>query len=88
MDAKRKNIYTVIFVVVCALILLVLLQAPPETTQKVPYDENHGRFYSMGKKEAEQFCPSCHDQGKVAPLPEDHPPKYRCLFCHKRKRPD
>jgi hypothetical protein len=22
----------------------------------------------------------------VAPLPDDHPPKYRCLFCHKRDK--
>jgi hypothetical protein len=40
---------------------------------------------TMGKKEAEQFCESCHAPGKEAPLPDNHPPKYRCLFCHKRK---
>jgi hypothetical protein len=39
---------------------------------------------NMGKKEAEKFCAECHAPDKVAPLPEDHPPKYRCLFCHKR----
>ena len=37
------------------------------------------------KKEAEQFCESCHGPGKQKPLPVTHPPKYRCLFCHKRK---
>jgi hypothetical protein len=27
----------------------------------------------------------CHDQNKEVPLPPKHPPKFRCLFCHKRK---
>jgi mono/diheme cytochrome c family protein len=38
----------------------------------------------MGKKEAEKFCIECHAPEGVFPLPEGHPPKYRCLFCHKR----
>jgi hypothetical protein len=40
----------------------------------------------MDKKEAEKFCEECHSPEGVAPLPEDHPPKYRCLFCHKREQ--
>jgi hypothetical protein len=39
---------------------------------------------TMDKKEAEKFCEECHSPEGVSPLPKDHPPKYRCLFCHKR----
>ena len=38
----------------------------------------------MEKKEAEQYCTECHGEDKMVPFPENHPPKYRCLFCHKR----
>jgi hypothetical protein len=83
---KRKLlIVNALFVVVCGAILIFLLKAPKETTSPLPHDEIHQRFFSIkNKKEAEQSCLSCHDQGKEAPLSENHPPKYRCLFCHKR----
>jgi hypothetical protein len=74
-----------LFLAVCGGILAFLLYAPPETTAPLPHDSNHERFMTMKKKEAEKFCESCHAPGKEAPLPETHPPKYRCLFCHKRK---
>ncbi len=85
-NPKRKNtlLYNVIFIVVGGALLLFLLRAPEESTARMPYDENHQRFYSMGKKEAEKACESCHYQEGDAPLPKDHPPKYRCLFCHKK----
>ena len=55
-------------------------------TSRVPHDENHQRFYPMvqagEKKEAEKFCQECHHPDAM-PLPEDHPPAFRCLFCHK-----
>jgi uncharacterized paraquat-inducible protein A len=74
------------FVIVCAGILIFLLRAPKETTSHLPHDEIHNRFYAIqDKKEAETHCLSCHAQDKEAPLPVDHPPKYRCLFCHKRQ---
>jgi hypothetical protein len=39
----------------------------------------------MEKKAAEKFCEECHNpEGEAGPLPKDHPPKYRCLFCHKK----
>jgi hypothetical protein len=47
-------------------------------------DDNHREFMFMGKKEAERFCHECHTPSGVAPLPDEHPPQYRCLFCHKR----
>jgi hypothetical protein len=30
------------------------------------------------------LCGPCHNPEGEAPLPEGHPPKYRCLFCHKK----
>lgn len=55
-------------------------------TARVPYDENHARFFEIipreGKKAAEKFCVDCHND-KDIPFPADHPPKFRCLFCHK-----
>lgn len=89
MKPRKKNtkllIINILFVILCASILLFLLNAPKETTTPLPHDEIHSHFHTIkGKKEAETFCLDCHDQGKEAPLPDGHPPKYRCLFCHKR----
>ncbi len=82
---KPKSILiNIAFLIVSAGILTFLLNAPEETTAKLPLDEDHSRFVDMKKKEAEVFCKDCHIAEGVSPLPEDHPPKYRCLFCHKR----
>lgn len=83
-DKKKNLIYNILFIVVCGSLFLFLWNAPPDTTAHLPNDENHKRFMPMGKKEAEKFCTDCHAPDKEAPLSEDHPPKYRCLFCHKR----
>jgi hypothetical protein len=85
---KKKNntlLYNIIFIVICGSLLYFLLKAPPETTIHLPHNQNHERFMPMKKKEAEKFCNDCHGEKGIAPLPADHPPKYRCLFCHKRK---
>ena len=84
--AKRKNIliYNLIFIVICAGLFMFLWNAPEETTKHLPNDDDHSRFMKMEKKEAEKFCEECHSPAGVSPLPQDHPPKYRCLFCHKR----
>lgn len=67
-------------------IVTFLWLAPEETTAPVPHDEIHEPYYdivrSEGKKAAEVFCVDCHNPDDV-PLPEDHPPTFRCLFCHK-----
>lgn len=84
LPARKRLLFNLLFVAVGAAILFFLWSAPPETTKPVPRDDNHQRFMTMGKKEAERFCESCHAPGKEAPLPAEHPPKYRCLFCHKR----
>lgn len=74
-----------VFVLICGGILVFLLRAPEETTSALPKDEDHINLHTIqGKKEAEKYCGECHDVDKIAPLPDGHPPKYRCLFCHKR----
>jgi len=86
--SKTKNnkiwLYNGLFVVICAAIFLFLWNAPEETTSMLPTDENHLRFMTMDKKKAEKLCEECHHPSGEAPLATDHPPKYRCLFCHKR----
>ena len=83
---KKTFIFNIVFVAVCAAILIFLLRAPEETTSFLPHDEIHEPFHHIkSKKEAEKTCLDCHGPEKEAPLAEDHPPKYRCLFCHKRK---
>lgn len=82
---KNKTlIYNIIFLLFCGGLFLFLWNAPQETTSSLPHDDEHERFFAMGKKEAEKYCESCHNPDGPAPLPEDHPPKYRCLFCHKK----
>ena len=42
-------------------------------------------FFKPDKKGAEVFCEPCHKEKGVL-FPPNHPPKNRCLFCHKLKR--
>jgi len=85
-DKNKTWLYNSLFILGGAGLLLFLWNAPAETTKKLPQDDIHLKFHSMEKKAAEQFCEECHNpQGKV-PLPKKHPPKYRCLFCHKQKK--
>jgi cytochrome c553 len=82
---KSKSLFlNITFLAFCVAILIFLYNAPEETTAKLPKDADHSRFQDMKKKEAEKFCSKCHNPEGVSPLPQDHPPKYRCLFCHKR----
>jgi len=75
-----------ILLAIGGVILLVLWLAPEETTKRIPDDATHHRFHEIvkleGKKAAEKFCEECHNESGV-PFPKDHPPKFRCLFCHK-----
>ncbi len=86
MAEKKKNllVYHIFFVLICGGLFYFLWSAPPETTPHMPRDHNHERFMDMDRKQAEGFCLECHGEGKVQPLPEQHPQPYRCLFCHKR----
>jgi len=86
-EAKKNSaIYTVIFFIICGSIFLFLWNAPPETTVRMLRDDIHTKYYPMDKKEAEKECQNCHNPQKIA-FPKDHPPKYRCLFCHKKEEP-
>ncbi len=82
---KTTWLLNLIFAVACIAILAFLLRAPEETTAFLPKDEIHTPFHLIkSKKEAEKTCLDCHGPSGDAPLQEGHPPKYRCLFCHKR----
>lgn len=82
---KKKNtlLINIAFILMSVGLVAFLMRAPEETTARLPHDEDHTRFIGMKKKAAEKFCTDCHNPEDMA-LPEDHPPKYRCLFCHKR----
>ena len=80
---KKRDL---ILIAIGAIIVVFLWAAPEESTKRVPHDDNHNRFFDIvatdGKKAAEKFCEECHNAGGV-PFPPDHPPKARCLLCHK-----
>jgi hypothetical protein len=83
---KWRVFANMMFILLCISILMFLLNAPKESTVKLPHTEQHARFYEMkSKKEAEKFCGECHSQNGQAPLSKNHPPKFRCLFCHKTR---
>ena len=86
MTSKQKTIYNFLFLFICGSLLIFLYYAPEETTKRLPQDEIHSRFHPMEKKAAEVFCEPCHNPEGQVPLPEHHPPKYRCLFCHKQTK--
>lgn len=81
---KKTLVYNLLFLVVCGGIFLFLWSAPEETTPRLPNDDNHLEFLHMDKKEAEKVCETCHTKSNNMALSPDHPPKNRCLLCHKR----
>ncbi|MBP1752750.1 MAG: dhc2 [Geobacteraceae bacterium] len=73
-----------------AVLLIFILISGEEKTVKVPPDEIHRSFYETlektgSKREAEKGCETCHNESSM-PFPKDHPPKHRCLFCHKMQQ--
>lgn len=85
MPAKKNTLlYNILFLLLCGGLFMFLWNAPDETTTRVPYDDVHQKFYSMKKSAADKQCSSCHNPEGVLPLPDHHPAKYRCLFCHKK----
>lgn len=85
MGLNRKDL--IFIALMGAVLLLVILITSEEKTSKIPYDEIHRPFYEImektgSKREAEKGCETCHNDSNV-PFPKDHPPKSRCLFCHK-----
>ena len=81
---KKSFLHTALFLIICGGIFLFLWNAPPESTVRLPHDATHAKYYPMDKKEAEKECQNCHNPQGVA-FTKDHPPKYRCLFCHKKE---
>lgn len=82
---NRKLFINTAFVLFCLSLLLFLYLAPEETTAPLPGDGVHEKFHLIeSKKEADKLCVECHYEEGSVPLPEIHPPPYRCLFCHKR----
>jgi len=84
-SSKKILLLNCAFILTAVGILLFLLNAPKETTAHLPKDDIHAQLHKIeSKKEAEKSCTDCHSDNGVSPLPDGHPPKYRCLFCHKR----
>ncbi len=83
---KRSRVIDIVLIAAGVILVLVLWQAPPVSTARMPYDDTHREFYDLvrteGKKAAEARCETCHN-AEMVPFPPDHPPKYRCLLCHK-----
>ena len=83
---KKERKRDILVLAIGVAIVAFLWIAPEETTHRVPTDENHLPYYEMvkkdGKKAAEKHCGECHNDQDVV-FPKDHPPKFRCLFCHK-----
>jgi len=89
MKISRKDV--LFLVIICAVLTVVILISGKETTRKVPFDALHRSAYDElaktgSKREAEKGCESCHNDRQV-PFPAKHPPKNRCLLCHKMERP-
>lgn len=80
---KRDWLFAAIVVAVFGFFILI---SGEEKTTRIPYDDLHKEFYPIiraeGKKAGEKFCGKCHNDEQVA-FPDNHPPKFRCLFCHK-----
>jgi len=83
--AFQKKDWLFVGLVVLVLGFFIIISGKEKTT-RIPKDEIHTKFFpivhSDGKKAAEKFCGECHKPDGV-PFPDDHPPKFRCLFCHK-----
>jgi len=67
-------------------VLCLWLLTTGQTTLRIPRDDTHRESLRVhdedGKKAAENVCRTCHAEEAV-PLSENHPPGYRCMFCHK-----
>jgi hypothetical protein len=81
----------ILFIVLIPTVVLCLwLLTTEQTTVRIPADETHHEalqaFRDDGKKAAEKVCRTCHAADRQ-PLSKNHPPGYRCMFCHKPASP-
>lgn len=83
---KKERIRDLLLLIGGVAIVAFLWVAPEATTTRFPKDDTHKPYYEIvkqeGKKAAEKRCEECHNEKGVV-FPEGHPPKFRCLFCHK-----
>jgi cytochrome c553 len=83
---KKEHKRDLLILAIGVAIVAFLWAAPEETTTHIPSDDAHKLSYELvqkeGKKAAEAHCEECHNDDGVQ-FPVDHPPKFRCLFCHK-----
>ena len=80
-----KKWYHLLFVAICAGVLLVLLNAPEVTTPRLPANDTHA------DRKDYPSCPACHGMDADNAMPEDHynsvgevvQNHLKCYFCHK-----
>jgi len=84
----NKKWLHVLFVAVCATVLVVLLRAPDIKTPRLPTDADHA------DSKAFAACPPCHGADSDVPMPDDHvsggeglrADHAKCYFCHKPRK--
>lgn len=58
-------------------VLTLALLAKGRPARYVPVNDDHPRPLAVEK------CLDCHGPGQVAPRAPDHPPKDKCMLCHR-----
>ena len=83
---KKERLRDLLLLTIGVAIVAFLWVAPEATTTRFPVDDTHKPYNEIvkkdGKKAAEKHCGECHNEQGVT-FPKGHPPKFRCLFCHK-----
>ncbi len=100
---KRDWLFAALLVVIVGIFIAIsgkekTKQVPRDDTHRIVYATAYRNapgpeasifkraFFKPDKKGAEAFCEPCHKERGV-PFPPNHPPKNRCLFCHKLAKP-
>jgi hypothetical protein len=93
MNIKKQD-WVFIGIAITVLAIFIAITGE-EKTKKVPLNETHKQFNELvklkgkaGKKEADIFCPQCHNEKGGVPFPAGHPVKPKdgpmgCHLCHK-----
>lgn len=58
-------------------VVTLALLAKGRPTRYVPVDDHHPRPLAV------EQCRDCHAPGKMAPQTAKHPPKEKCMLCHR-----
>ena len=99
---KRDWLFVGLFVVVIGIFIAIsgkekTKTVPFDSNHRVAYEAAYRlapgpdaslfkrAFFKPDKKGAEVYCEPCHKEKGVA-YPPNHPPKNRCLFCHKLEK--